>query len=708
MENKKISPIPIVSSSRGWALVYVLVFCVVIQGIALLAAGFITHDIRSGSVFQSILAGRHAPPDTRPAVEVTRYGAPEGWDNACFLTEVTGRRWENESAFTWRVKLGSQPAQAQSERSLSSWKPFVILLVDDSAGMLASSGQSYENGAVFFERSGREVAPCADRDDFASVLVETDGTYFRGSFGNSSRQAADLYGFGGVSQCWTQALSRLTSLVEDLDLCPMAVATVSRGVILPFTSDRKALLSALAGIRPRAEEAGLAEACLSMAGQFPAACGTARHIVIATSGVAVKDGDIPSFIKDFDHDGNPLDTAVEERSHCLDDVAAYAASQGVTVHAVGPDTPFLRDVAAKGKGAFMPTKGAFSPPGPFICQPPRLSGNLRRYPVNTELAFNPPWLDMDSSIYLRLMANPPLHLGPSGAFTPRGAAASLHVSGGSLFCTTSRDDLLSIDMGTGDCSWVVHGPGGKVEARDGIIVSGPNIEGDILALSNAPALRWSDKGDLFALAPGTAYVSRGSLLSSRNIQSGAQEAALDLGNAVRLLQYDPSVNCVVAASTTDLIYILSRGLQIEALLNPDLDAPLDMIRTFRLRKALHVVAAAGNEITCMTPGKTLWKASLEGGRCTSALVMDMKLYVTTWSPGECGGIDSGTSLLQVFDVRSGERVSSTALFNALSFGPLIDLDAGVLEYSSPNMDSFTVDIRGLAGMRPLPLGTRLK
>ena len=63
MEHKKTSAVPIISNSSGWALVYVLVFCIVIQGIALLAAGFVTHDIRSGSVFQGILAGRHAPPD---------------------------------------------------------------------------------------------------------------------------------------------------------------------------------------------------------------------------------------------------------------------------------------------------------------------------------------------------------------------------------------------------------------------------------------------------------------------------------------------------------------------------------------------------------------------------------------------------------------------------------------------------------------------
>jgi hypothetical protein len=708
MVKKKTSPTPIICSDTGWALMYVLIFCIIIQGIVLLSAGFVIHSIRSGSVFTSLLSGRHAPAGARPTSESTLYGAPEGWDHACFRTEVTERKLENESLFTWRARLGQQPSQAVPDRSFSAWRPFIILLVDDSKCMLASSGYAYDEDRIYFERAAREIAPSRERDDLANILVTAEGTYFRGTYGNLSKQAVNLYSFGGSLQCWTKARSHLAGLVEDMDMCPMAVATTSRGIIQPFTYDRKSLITALESIRPQAEEARLAEACLAMTGQFPEKCGTSNHIIVATAGIALKDGHIPSGIQDFDHDNNPRDGAFDENSHCLDDVAAYAASKGIHVHTVGPESAFLKETASKGNGVFMPSKETFKPPGPFICQIPGLCASTRRYPVNADLAFSPGWLAMENASYLRLMANTPLHLASSGKFTPHGVAQALYPSGQRLFCMTSRDDLLSIDMLSGACSWVVHGAGGVVKAQEGMIVAGPNMDGDILGLSDAPALKWTVKGDLFTLGPGVAFIARGATLFSCSLATGAVEAGLSLGSDIRILEYDPSLDCVMASSGTDLIYVLTRGLKIQALLNPDLPVPLDMIRAFHLRKTLHVVAMARNYAACMTSGKILWKASLEGGACTSALILDSKLYLTTWSPGECGGIDSGSTSLQVFDVKSGDRISSVPMFGSLSLGPVIDMDSGAMEYFSPNMDRYQVDISDLAGMKPCPLGTRLK
>jgi hypothetical protein len=708
MMKKETSPIPIICNSRGWVLVYVLVFCIVIQAIALLSAGIITHNIRSGSVFSSLLSRRHASPDARPALKTTLYGAPEGWDHACFLTEVTERSWESQSSFTWRARLGEQPYQTVEDRSLASWRPYLILLVDDSKGMLASSGYAYDKDRIYLERTSGDITPSRERDDITNILATSEGTFFRGSYGNISRQAVDTYHFGGVMQCWTRAISGLIDLVEDMDLCPIAIATVSKGIIQPFTTDRKALITALEALRPQAEDARLAQACLDLTARFPDKCGTSRHIVIATAGVALKDGNIPSGIQDFDHDHNSLDKAVDEGSHCLDDVAAYAASKDIHVHTVGPDTSFLRSVASKGNGAFMPTKAAFKPPASFICQAPFAYGAVHRFPVNADLAFNPTWLVMDGASCLRLMANTPLHLASSERFMPRGVSPALHAAGQVLFCTTSRDDLLSLDIATGSCLWVVHGPGGRVSVQDGTIVAGPNLDGDIMGLGGVPAIRWVLKGDLFALAPGVAYIARGSSISACSLSDGAVVGGIELGSPVRRLGYDPTQGCVVASSGTDLIYILSKDLKIQSLLNPDLPAPLDIIRTFHLRRELCVVATAQNSVACLKDGKILWKISLGSGTCTSALAMDGKLYLATWSPGECGGMDSGSSTLQVLDLKTGEKVSDRPLFSSLSFGPLVDLDAGVISYASPGMEQVQVDISGLTGMKPCPLGTRLK
>jgi hypothetical protein len=708
MVKKKTSPSPIICTSRGWVLIYVLVFCIIIQGIALVAAGFIAQNLRSGSVFLSLLTGRHAPADAKPALKTALYAAPEGWDHACFLTEVTERVWENQSKFFWRARVGSQPSQAVPELSLSGWRPYIILLVDDSKGMLASSGYAYDEGRTYLERTAGEIVPSRDRDDFTNILTTTEGAYFHGGFGNISKQAVDMYHFGGVTQCWTQAISLLTDLVEDMDMCPMAVATVSKGIVQPFTYDRKALITALGGLRPLNEEAKLSEACLGMTGLFPDACATSRHIIVATTGIAVNDGNIPSPIRDFDNDKNPLDAAVGERSHCLDDVASYARSKGILVHAIGPDSSFLRGVAAKGGGVYLPSKAVFEPPGAFICQMPSLSGTIKRLPVNIDLAFNPGWLTVENASYLRLMANTPPHLASGKSFLPRGVSPALHTSGGKLLCLTSRGDLLSIDMATGACSWMLRGAGGNVRMQGSFIMAGPNIDGDIIALSDGPAVGWAAKGDLFALGRETAYLARGPSISSCKVESGELLTGVELGSPARILEYDPCLDCVVASSGTDLIYILSRDLKILHLLNPDLPSPLDMIRTFTLRKELHVVAVAKNHLTCMTPSKILWKASLESGTCTGAVVMDSKLYLTAFSPGECGGIDSGSSSVIVLDAESGERISHTPLFNAYAFGPLVDLDEGKLEYSSWTMEARSFDIKDLTGIKPSPLGTRLK
>jgi len=689
-------------------LLYILLFCLVIQGIALLAAGFIAQNIRAGSVFKSILAGRHAPADAQPTQKASLYRAPEGWDHACFLTEVTERVWENQSMFFWRARVGSQPSQTVPDRSLSGWRPSIILLVDDSKGMLTSSGYTYDEGRTYLEKTGREIVPARDRDDFTNILTTAEGSYFHGAFGNVSKQAVDMYHFGGVTQCWTQAMTLLTDLVEDMDLCPIAVATVSKGIVQPFTYDRKALFTSLESLRPLNEEAKLAEACLAMASQFPGTCATSRHIIVATTGIAVNDGNVPSHIQDFDNDKNPLDTVVGERSHCLDDVAAYLRTKGITVHTVGPDTPFLRSVAAKGGGAYLPSKSTFEPPGSFICQTPFLYSTTKRLPVNSDLAFKPGWLTVENAAYLRLMANPPLHLAPGRSFMPRGVSPSAHASGNTLLCLTSRDDLLSIDMATGACSWMVHGVGGKVRAEGGLIVAGPNMDGDIVALRDGPEVSWTSKGDLFALGRGIAYLASGPAISACKAENGEFVTAIELGSPARILEYDPCLDCVVTASGTDLVYVLSRDLKILHLLNPDLPNPLDMLRTFTLRKELHVVAVAGDHVACMTPSKILWKAALDSGTCTGALVMDSRLYLTTFTPGECGGIDSGSSSLLVLDAENGERISQAALFGSYAFGPLVDLDAGTLEYTSWNMDSRVFDIRDLTGIRPCPLGTRLK
>ncbi|MRR14743.1 hypothetical protein EG833_04810, partial [archaeon] len=226
---------------------YALIFCVIIQGIALTTGILITHDIKSGNTFKILLSKRHAGAETlsRPLSKTTVLNAPEGWDNACFQTEVTEKKWGNEVRYSWRVKLREQPFQVYPDQMLSSWRPHVILLVDDSLGMLNASGYSYDDSRVYLRRSEGEILPEKDRDDLAGDMSSAEGTVFRGLYGNTAHPAQDSYHFGGSMQCWSLAHEYLSGLIDDLDMCPMAIATVSKGVVQSFTTDRKTLLTVL-------------------------------------------------------------------------------------------------------------------------------------------------------------------------------------------------------------------------------------------------------------------------------------------------------------------------------------------------------------------------------------------------------------------------------------------------------------------------------
>ena len=108
------------------------------------------------------------------------------------------------------------------------------------------------------------------------------------------------------------------------------------------------------------------------------------------------------------------------------------------------------------------------------------------------------------------------------------------------------------------------------------------------------------KGRSLRAGQGIAYLASGPAISACKAENGEFVTAIELGSPARILEYDPCLDCVVTASGTDLVYVLSRDLKILHLLNPDLPNPLDMLRTFTLRKELHVVAVAGDHVARMT------------------------------------------------------------------------------------------------------------
>ncbi len=688
---------------------YALIFGIIIQGIALATGIVIVHDVKSGNTFKTLLAQRHAGAEThtKPLSKTIILDAPEGWDHACFQTEVTEKRWGNELGYSWLIALREQPFQMYPDQTLSAWRPHVILMVDDSRGMLNASGYSYDDSRVYLKRPGGEIVSEKDRDDLTSDLSTAGGTLFRGLYGNTAYPAQDAYHFGGVMQCWTLANSYLSDLVDDLDMCPMAVATVSKGMIQPFTTDRKTLMSVLKGIQPQGSEARLSESLLSLMDAFPSDCITSRHIIIATSGIAVHDGNISSIIRDFDHDGNLNDRFMDDTgSHCLDDVAAYAFSRAIRVHVVGPRTDFLRNTAMKGGGAFMPTRQSFNLPGGFLSQAPCLSGQSRLFLTNVDLACGPPWLGISGTEYERLMANGSPHLNKVSPFIIKGTVLSLFHENSLLLCTTSRDNLLLVDLPSGACRWIAQGPGGKVTKKDSVIIAGPNMDGDIIAMSCNPGIIWSDRGHLFAAGRGSVYVADGSTITSHSLSGGMYQGRINLDSRVCVLEYDPCTGNVLAGTQSGNISVMDQDLNLQSLSTPGLQGTLTILRSFRMRKDLRIIAATRTNVACITTGGTVWKAVMADGICTGALVMDSKVYITAWEPGACEGIDSGKSAVIVLDATDGRRISGRSLFGTKAYGPVVGLESKALVYAGSGMEVSQVDIKDLTGMKPESLGSR--
>ncbi len=712
MGKRKACLTPTVSSDRGWILMYALVFCVVIQGIAMITVSLIAQNMKSGVSFQRLLSQRHIPAgsEEQPSFRTYALDPPEGWDHGCFLTEVTERIWGRLHTYSWRVRVREQPSTpAQGEAPvLSGWMPHIILLIDDSQDMLASCGRSYEEDRLYLEKPGNEIIAVDQRDDVETSISTSEGTCFRGGWGNAWHQADDIYALGGAMQCWTHVILSLKRLIDDLDMCPIAVATVSGGIVLPFTTDRAALFSSLEELRPSYPESRLSEALLNALDAFPDQCGTSKHIILATNGIAVHDGNIPSWLQDYDGDGNPLDRAVDEAgSHCLDDVASYASTRQIHVHVVGPDTPFLQSTAANGGGDFMPDADSFDPPVSLVSLPRCLYGSQKHFLTNTELVFGPAWLDLENTSYMIRMANTPPHLAPAPDIRITGCARSVFTDDGTLLCSTSRDHLLSIDLATGACNWIAQGFGGKVVEQDGTIIIGPDIRGDIAALDSGQGIRWLYPGELFAVSRGNVYIARGPLISSLTLEEGVFTSGYTADSELCAITYDPCQGAVLAASKTGLISILDQDLVLEDLFIADLPGTIAHLRPFRWKRQFHVIAVTESHAACMNSEKALWSVALEAGTCISAVVMDLKLYLSVWESGACKGIDTGSSALVVLDALTGETVSRTPLFEAKAFGPLIDPDAGVLEYASWDMSIHETDITDLPGILPVGLGERM-
>lgn len=705
------SSIALRSDNHGWLLVTVLVFVLIIQASAIVTLTLVRYGLISSSVFRDILQQTDMAAGGDAVVNRTRHTAPEGWDHAVFLTEIRERTHGTDIQIRnvdWRIVLKAQFYDYLPTVMLASLRPHVLVLVDDSESFGWSSGLSYAEARIYLKRPSGEVV-LADFDlGEADFLDQDEGIYFKGSYGNTAMRAPFAEYYGGAMPCSTYYFPLVRQLIDATALCEIALGTTSQGIVQPFTHDPAAIRSAFAGLHLGTGASKLSETLYASLAAFPPQCVTDRHIVFVTDGEALDDGNLPAAIQDFDHDGNPLDTYVAGiGSHCLDDVSAYAASQNVHVHTMGPERAFLRQVAEKGAGAYLPGPDVFFNASPFVTLIPVVSQGERLFHVNTFARFNPSWLLEENARYYTIDAADNLVVSPP--FTVTGPASHACLDGSTLFTTTTGDCLLSIDLPTRRLNWVIRGAGGKILIRNTTVLVGPNTNGRIVALKSAPLLQWISQGQIMDASESIVYISQGNLILGVDIPSGIVVGGHTSTEEISALAFDPCQGLLLAGTIAGTVLVLTQNLVSMGLVATGLSERIHDLRAFHARKTPYVIAVMEHHLAALSTTAVLWSIALDNGKPLQALVLDHKIYLTTWQEDEpCGGIDTGRSYLMIGDALSGVSISQRSLFNGRAFGPLIDLTSGRLIFTNYAMAVQEEDITGLAGVRACPLGTQIR
>jgi hypothetical protein len=696
---------------EGWVLVFVLLFLAVFQGLVLASLSMVTYHLKSSTAFYHIIRNTHFSTQggQAPTGTQTTFIAPEGWDHLCFSTVLRDVRRGDEQSYSWRVALRQSPMPSPGEVMLSSSRPHLIVIIDDSQTMNVSSGRDYEAESLYLKRVSGEIIHISNVSEVSESISSPEGTLFKGSYGNASLCAPASESSHSSMPSWTLAYSCVISLIDSLELCEVAIMSTSRGMIQQFTHNRHALAMAMEGIHPTSTEARLAETLYQATQMFPEQCATDRHIILVTCGVAINDGHLPEWLKDYDHDSNLNDTTIKDRGcHCLDDVSAYAFSHGIRVHTIGPDTTFLRSTATKGGGSYMPDRDVLAPQIPFVCQPMVILEGREYIPLHTMARFYPPWIRTGSETSLRTGIIDPYALIPCPNISIKGLAITLTPQETSMFCTTSRDQFLKVSLPLGDLNWLITGIGGHVLKGGDRIIAGPNSKGDVFCLDGQPSILWTEKGERVDTSGSEVYISSGSSITAHHLDNGTCSAGFNVNHTITALTYDVCTGILLAGTEDGLLYLLSKELEPQSIIMTGIsDAVID-IKPFSWRKKSYFIAMSPRAATCCTTEGSLWSFSFVKGSPVSCIIMNRKAYVCTWQEADpCGGIDTGTSTLVIVDVLTGEHLDEKTLFPGKAFGPTIDLEAKRIVYVSWNGQVYQQDISGLEGITWCTAGRRI-
>jgi hypothetical protein len=711
MEQKRNSLYRPPSNEQGFVLTFVLMLLTVILGLTMASASITLYHMKSSNSFYRIIKDQLYAPQagTMPASTNTLLGAPEGWDQICFSTRLTERSTSSMQLYSWRVALREQSTDIQQGVARISQRPHIIIIIDDSVTTITSSDQDFLDDALYVKWIAGGITHISDTCEIEDTYTNAEGSYFKGRWGNSYQRAPTLGSMTGAMSVWTKAFSYARSLFESLDLCEVSLMSTSQGVIHSFTLDWQKILEGLDSIHPASGAAPLSEALYNATTLFPSQCVSGKHIILVTAGLPINDGHLPSWLKDFDHDGNANDTASEgEGSHCLDDVSSYAKSLGISVHIIGPDTPYLRSVAIKGGGQYMPTREILVPELMLVTEPMVIRKDNELILKNLRARLDPPWLKTDKCRSFRPSVVSPLNLVSCPNLFINGLAHDLATTETDLYCTTSRDQLLKVTMPEGSLTWLMTGIGGEVCLRGALVITGPNRMGIISCIGQGPEVLWQHKGACIDASDSMAYISNGTTIQAYNLVNGTALSQFEVNHTIQVVRYDPCTGGVFAGTSDGLVYLFNNRLELVGIINTTTNNAIMEIRPFSRRKGLHLIVASNKRLECYTTDSNVWSVSLEGGALSSLTIMDNKLFLSTWKEdAPCGGIDTGISMLQEYDASTGRRTGTESMFMGRAFGPSIDLDNGVMKFISSTGAIYNKDISKTPGISPLALGRRI-
>ncbi|MEA3222486.1 MAG: hypothetical protein U9P49_04905 [Thermodesulfobacteriota bacterium] len=701
------------SNSKGWVLVYAMLFILIIQASAMAVATLIISKTKASSAYYTITKEIHEatyPGESSQYLNMT-LDTPQGWDHKYFLTQISRKDMGDNPCIRslyWRVKLREQPYQTVSKPSLSCSRPYLIILIDDSESMNWACREDFDTNSAYLKRPAGEIIKVSTDFEVSTVVERTEGTYFKGDYGNSYFAAPFNKYFNSTMPRWTKVYSGVTGLIDEFGMIHVAIATTSKGIILPFTEETEELYTTIDNIHPTHSSSPLAEALFAVINEFPDKCITDKHILIVTDGESICDGNLPKDIQDFDRDYDTMDRYIKGMgSKCLDDVAAYAFSLGIRIHVTGPGTKveFLKDVAEKGGGEYMPGASVFLPEDKFICQMPVMQDDSILFLTNRNARFDPTWLEYEDAIYYDVCES--LKLCLCAKHYIKGIANSMYQKGDILYCSTSQDYIMAISLPDKRLKWAIKGPGGKIVARNNSIVVGPNTKGDIYGINAEPTILWAYKGSCMDTSESSVYVAKGTDISLLDISTGREQGLFTLMNPITTISYDPCYGIVLVGTASGDIYIFSQDLELIRMITTNSGEGIKGLHSFHTGKQLYIVALTDGFVIGARQDSVLWSHAVSIP-CTQAIVMDSKVYITAWEEeAPCGGIDTNRSTLTIIDAITGEYISGKAVLSGRVFGPVINLANTRIGYANWLSQIVMEDIASLDGTSLCYLGTKI-